>query len=328
VLKKMAAALAGLCALFGALAVVLVVAPVVAHAADYPERPVTLVVGFPPGGASDIMARILTNKLSGLLGQPFVVDNRPGAGGNVAGELVAHAAPDGYTLLLIVAGNTINGAVYKNLNYDFARDIAPVASIGGIPLVMVVTPSLPVKTVPEFIAYAKANPGKIDMASSGNGSVLHVSGALFGMMAGVDLVHVPYRDSLFPDLLAGQVQVAFNPVPAAIGYIQSGKLRALGVSMPRRLDVLPDVPAIAEFVPGFEANGWLGLGAPKDTPADVVDALNKAVNRGLSDPKFSARLNALGVVIEPMSPSGFADFIGAETRKWAKVAQFAHITGE
>jgi tripartite-type tricarboxylate transporter receptor subunit TctC len=300
-----------------------------AAAADaYPSRAVRIIVGLPAGNSPDIVARLISQMLSERLGQPFVVENRPGANTNIATELVVRAAPDGYTLLFAVSGNAINSSVYKNLNYDFERDIAPVASIGGVPLVMVITPGLPVKTVPEFIAYVKANPGRVYMGSAGTGSTLHVAGALFAMMTGIDLSHVPYKESIFPDLLGGQVQVAFEPVPAVLGYIQSGKLRALGVSMPRRLDVLPDVPAIAEFVPGYQANGWLGICAPKDTPAVVVDTLNKAVNGGLDDPKFRTRLNGLGVVIDPMSPSGFADFIGAETRKWAKVAQFAHITGE
>jgi tripartite-type tricarboxylate transporter receptor subunit TctC len=302
--------------------------PGAAVADAYPSRSVRIVVGLPAGNSPDIVSRLISQMLSERLGQPFVVENRPGANTNIATELVVRAAPDGYTLLFVVAGNAINSSVYKNLNYDFDRDIAPVANVGGIPLVMVITPGLPVKTVPEFIATVKANPGKVYMGSSGTGSTLHVAGALFAMMTGIELPHVPYKESIFPDLLGGQVQLAFEPVPAVLGYIQSGKLRALGVSMPRRLDVLPDVPAIAEFVPGYQANGWLGLGAPKDTPPDVVDALNRAVNGGLADPKFRTRLNDLGVVIDPMSPSGFADFIGAETRKWAKVAEFAHITGE
>jgi tripartite-type tricarboxylate transporter receptor subunit TctC len=300
----------------------------IARADTYPSRPVRMIVGLPPANSPDIVARLISGWLSERLGQPFVVENRPGAAANIGTEIVAHAPADGYTLLLVVAGNTINGAVYKNLNYDFGRDIAPAASIGGIPLVMAVTPSLPVKTVPEFIAYAKANPGKIDMASSGNGSVLHVSGALFEMMAGVDLVHVPYRNSLSPDLLGGQVQVAFNPVPAAIGYIQSGKLRALGVSTARRLNVLPDVPAIAEFVPGYEATGWLGVGAPRGTPSDIIDKLNTAVNDGLADPKLKARLSDLGVILAPMQPAAFAKYIADETEKWAKVVKFADIKAE
>ena len=302
--------------------------PRLAAAETYPSRPVRVIVGLPAGNSPDIVSRLISQMLSERLGQPFVVENRPGANTNIATELVVRAPADGYTLLFVVAGNAINTSVYKNLNYNFDRDIVPVASVGGIPLVMVVTPGLPVKTVPEFIAYVKANPGKVYMGSSGNGSTLHVAGALFAMMTGITLPHVPYKESIFPDLLGGQVQLAFEPVPAVLGYIQSGKLRALGVSMPRRLDVLPDVPAIAEFVPGYQANGWLGLGAPKDTPAAVVDALNKAVNDGLADPKYKTRLNDLGVVIEPMSKDDFAKFIASETQKWAKVAQFAHITNE
>ena len=297
-------------------------------AETYPSRPVRLIVGLPPGNSPDIVARLIGQMLSERLGQPFVVENRPGANTNIATELVVRAPADGYTLLFVVAGNTINTSVYKNLNYNFDRDIAPVASIGGIPLVMVATPGLPVKTVPEFVAYVKANPGKVFMGSSGTGSTLHVAGALFAMMTGIELPHVPYKESIFPDLLGGQVQLAFEPAPAVLGYIQSDKLRALGVSIPRRLDVLPEVPAIAEFVPGYQSNGWLGLGAPKDTAADIVATLKKMVNEGLADPKFRTRLNDLGVVIDPMSSSDFAKFIAAETQKWAKVVEFAHITGE
>jgi tripartite-type tricarboxylate transporter receptor subunit TctC len=302
--------------------------PRIAMAETYPSRPVRLIVGLPPGNSPDIVARLIAQMLSERLGQPFVVENRPGANTNIATELVVRAPVDGYTLLFVVAGNAINSAVYKNLNYNFDRDIAPVASVGGIPLVMVVTPGLPVQTVPEFVAYVKANPGKVFMGSSGTGSTLHVAGALFAMMTGIELPHVPYKESIFPDLLGGQVQLAFEPVPAVLGYIQSGKLRALGVSMPRRLDVLPEVPAIAEFVPGYQSNGWLGLGAPKDTPAAIVATLNNTVNDGLADPKFKTRLNDLGVVIDPMSNVAFAKFIATESEKWAKVVEFAHINGE
>jgi tripartite-type tricarboxylate transporter receptor subunit TctC len=302
--------------------------PRIAPADTCPSRPVRVIVGLPPANSPDIIARLISEWLSQRLGQPFVVENRPGAATNIATELVVRAAPDGYTLLLVVAGNTVNGAVFKTLNYDFSRDIAPVASIGGIPLAMTVTPSFPAGTVPEFIAYAKANPGKVYMASSGNGSVLHVAGALFQMMTGVDLTHVPYRNSLFPDLLSGQVQVTFSPVPAVIGYVQAGKLRALAVTTAQRLDVLPGVPAVAEFVPGYEASGWLGLGAPKGTPADVIATLNSAVTAGLADAKFAARLNELGVVLTPMTPAEFAGYIAAETVKWAKVVKFANIQPE
>jgi tripartite-type tricarboxylate transporter receptor subunit TctC len=305
-----------------------VAAPPVRAAEDYPSRPVRIVVGLPAGNSPDINARLIAQMLSEKLGQPFVVENRPGANANIATELVVHAPPDGYTLLFIVAGDVINDAVYKNLNFKFGQDIAPVGSLGGIPLAMVVTPGLPVKTISEFIAYAKANPGKINMGSSGTGSTLHVAGALFAMMTSIELVHVPYKESIFPDLLGGQVQLAFEPVPAVLGYIQSGKLRALGVSTPNRLDILPDVPAIAEFVPGYQSNGWLGLGAPKATPIDIVEKLNKALNAGLADPKYKGRLNELGVVIAPMTSNEFAKFIAAETQKWAKVVAFAHITAD
>jgi tripartite-type tricarboxylate transporter receptor subunit TctC len=313
---------------FAASAVAVSAAPGAAMADSYPSRSVRIVVGLPAGNSPDIIARLIGQMLSERFGQPFVVENRPGANTNIATEFVAHAAPDGYTLMFVNAGNTINTSVYKNLNYNFQRDIVPVASIGGVPLVMTVTPGLPVKTVPELIAYVKANPGKVYMGSPGVGSTLQVAGVLFGMMTGIELPHVPYKESVFPDLLGGQVQFAFEPLPAVLGYIQSGKLRALGVSMLHRVDVLPDVPAIAEFVPGYQAEGWLGIGAPKDTPADIIDTLNKAVNAGMADPKFKTRLGGLGVVTDQMSPSSFADFIDAETRKWAKVAEFAHITGE
>ena len=299
----------------------------VVRADTYPSRPVRVIVGLPAGNSPDIVARLVCQWLSERLGQAFVVENRPGAATGIATEYVVRSAADGYTLLLALAGNTVNGWVYK-LHYDFINDIAPVASIGGIPLAMVVNPSLPAKTIPEFIAYAKANPGKINMASSGNGSLPHIFGALFGMMAGLELVHVPYKESVFPDLLGGQVQIAFEPVPAVLGYIQSAKLRALGVTTPRSVNVLPGVPPIGEFLPGYEGSGWLAIGAPKDTPADIVETLNQAINAGLADEKFKARLNDLGVIVNPMSPAEFAKYIVAETAKWGKVVKFAHITAE
>jgi tripartite-type tricarboxylate transporter receptor subunit TctC len=302
--------------------------PRAARAETYPSRPVRLIVGLPPGNSPDIVARLVGQWLSERLGQAFIVDNRPGAATNIGTEAVAHAAPDGYTLLLVTAGNAANAAIFKNLNYDFSRDITPVASIGGVPFVMVVNPALPANTVPEFIAYAKANPGKIYMASSGNGSLLQLLGVLFQMMAGVELFHVPYRGSLFPDLLGGQVQVAFNPVPAVLGYIKAEKLRALGVSTRQRVPVLPDVPSLSEFLPRYEANGWLGLGAPKGTPADVVSTLNTAVNAGLADPALAARLTDLGAIVMPMTPAAFETFVVAETAKWAKVVKFADIKAE
>jgi tripartite-type tricarboxylate transporter receptor subunit TctC len=296
-------------------------------AEDYPSRPVRLIVGLPAGNSPDIVARLIAQWLSQRLGQAFVVENRPGAATGIATEFVVRTPADGYTLLLALAGNAVNGWVYK-LRYDFVGDIAPVANIGGIPLAMVVNPSLPAKSVPEFIAYAKANPGKILMASSGNGSLPHILGAMFAMMAGVDLVHVPYKESVFPNLLGGQVQVAFEPVPAILGYVQSGKLRGLAVSTKQRLDVLPDLPTLDEYLPGYEATGWLGIGAPQNTPADIIDKLNATVNAGLADPQLKSRLTDLGVIPAPMTAAEFKTTIAAETAKWGKVVQFAHITAE
>ncbi len=310
-----------------AVAAALSARPCLAAAEAYPARPVRVVVGLPAGNSPDIVARVISAWLSEQLHQPFVVENRPGAATGIATEYIVNAPADGYTLLLALAGNAVNGWVYK-LRYDFIRDIAPVASIGGIPLAMVINPSLPAKTVPEFIAYARANPGKINMGSSGNGSLPHILGALFEMKAGVDLLHVPYKESVFPDLLGGQIQLAFEPVPAVIGYIRSGKLRCLAVSTKTRLPLLPDIPAMDEFLPGYEATGWIGLGAPRDTPAPVIDTLNKAVNAGLADPKLQARLSNLGVVPDPMSPEQFKTFIAAETKKWGDVVKFAHIEAE
>jgi tripartite-type tricarboxylate transporter receptor subunit TctC len=301
--------------------------PCLAAAEDYPVRAVRVIVGLPAGNSPDIVARVISAWLPEQLHQPFVVENRPGAATGIATEYVVNTPADGYTLLLALAGNVVNGWVYK-LRYDFIRDIAPVAPVGGIPLAMVINPSVPAKTVPEFIAYAKANPGKINMGSSGNGSLPHILGVLFEMKAGVDLLHVPYKESVFPDLLGGQIQLAFEPVPAVIGYIRSGKLRCLAVSTKTRLPLLPDIPAMAEFLPGYEATGWIGLGAPKNTPAPVINTLNKAVNTGLADPKVQARLSSLGVVPDPMSPQQFKTFIAAETAKWGDVVKFAHIKAE
>jgi tripartite-type tricarboxylate transporter receptor subunit TctC len=295
-----------------------------ATAGAYPSRPVRMIVGLPPGNSPDIVARAVCQWLSAKLAQPVVVENRPGAATGIATEYVVRSPADGYTLLLVLAGNAVNGWVYK-LKYDFTADIVPIASIGGIPLAMVVTPSLPAKTVPEFIAYAKANPGRVLMGSSGNGSLPHILGAMFATMAGVELVHVPYKESVFPDLLGGQVQVAFEPVPAVIGFITAGKLRGLAVSTRRRIAVLPTLPAIDEFLPGYEATGWIGIGAPKNTPAAVIDTLNSAVNAGLADPQLKARLAELGVVTEAMTPAAFKNFIAAETEKWGKVVKLAKI---
>jgi len=295
-----------------------------ATASAYPSRPVRVIVGLPPGNSPDIVARAVCQWLSGKLAQPVVVENRPGAATGIATEYVVRSPADGYTLLLALAGNAVNGWVYK-LKYDFTADIAPVASIGAIPLAMVVTPSLPAKTVPEFIAYAKANPGKVLMGSSGTGSLPHVLGAMFATMAGIELVHVPYKESVFPDLLGAQVQVAFEPVPAVIGFIKAGKLRGLAVSTGRRISVLPALPTIGDFLPGYEATGWIGIGAPKDTPGAVIDTLNEAVNAGLADPQLKARLAELGVVTEAMTPAAFKTFIAAETEKWGKVVKLANI---
>ncbi len=299
-----------------------------ARADTYPARPVRIIIGFPAGNASDTVARLAGQSLSERLGQSFVTENRPGAGGNVAVEQVVRAPPDGYTLLSFGQSVSINAALYDKLNFNFMRDIAPVASICGVPDVMVVNPSVPAKTVPEFIAYAKANPGKINMASAGNGSASHLAGELFKMMTGVDLVHVPYRGSFVPDLLAGQVQVVFGPIPVAIAYIRTGKLRVLAVTSAARSEALPDIPTVAEFVPGYEATGWYGIGAPEKTPTEIIDRLNKEVTAGLADPTIKARLSDLGAVPLPMMSDEFGKFIAAETEKWAKVIQAAGIKAE
>jgi len=294
-----------------------------AWALDYPIRPVRIVVGFPAGTSSDIIARLIAQWLSERFGQQFVVENRAGAGTNIAADAVAHAAPDGYTLLWITQTNAINATLYDNLNFDFIRDIEPVASILSVPAVMMVNPSVPAETVPEFIEFAKANPGKINMSSPGSGSLNHVAGEMFKMMAGVDLVHIPYRSSQFPDLLAGQVQVTFNPLPSSLNFIRSGALRALAVTSAARSDALPDTPTIGEFLPGYEATGWFGIGAPKNTPADIVENLNMQINAGLADPQLKARLIDLGGAPGPLSPADFRGFIASETAKWAKVVEFS-----
>jgi tripartite-type tricarboxylate transporter receptor subunit TctC len=292
-----------------------------ASALDYPTRPARIIVGFPAGTSSDITARLMAQWLSQQLGQQFVVEDRPGAGTNIAADTVVHATPDGYTLLWVTQTNAINAALYDNLNFDFIRDIEPVASILRVPAVMMINPSVPAKTVPEFIAYAKANPGKINMSSPGSGSINHVAGEMFKMMAGVNLVHIPYRSSQFPDLLAGQVQVTFNPLPSSLDFIRSGKLRALAVTSATRSDALPDVPTIGEFLPGYEATAWFGIGAPKNTPAEIVEKLNNTINAGLADPQLKARLIDLGGAPAPSSPADFTSFIASETEKWAKVVK-------
>jgi len=304
------------------------VLPRAAFAQTYPTRPVRIIVGFPAGTSSDITARLIGQRLSEQLGQQFVVENRTGAGTNIAADAVVHATADGYTLLWVTQTNAINATVYSNLNFNFTRDIAPVGAIIRVPAVVMVHPSVPARTIPEFITYAKANPGKINMSTPGIGSINHVAGELFKMMAGVDLVPVHYRSSQFPDLLSGQVQVTFNPLPSSLEFIRSGKLRALAVTSAMRQAVLPDTPVVADFLPGYEATAWFGIGAPKATPADVIDKLNREINAALADEKFKARLHDLGGVEFPGASADFAKFIAAETEKWAKVVKFAGIKPE
>jgi tripartite-type tricarboxylate transporter receptor subunit TctC len=302
-----------------------------AWALDYPTRPVQMLVGQAAGSSSDISARLIAQYLSEHLGQQFVVETRPGATGNIATEAVVHATPDGYTLLLVNSQNTINAALVPNLPFDFVHDIAPIAVIDRVALVMEVLPSFPAKTVPEFIAYAKANPGKINMASAGVGGPQHVAGELFKYMAGVDLVHVPYHGTTpaLVDLLAGNVQVMFDVTPTSLSHIKAGELRPLAVTTPERVDFLPDVPAVAEFLPGYEAFGWIGFGAPKDTPAAIIDTLNKTINAAIADPAVKGRLLDLGaLVMAPNTPAEFAKFIATDTEKWTKVVQFAHLKPE
>jgi len=299
--------------------------PRMARAEIYPERPVRVIVCLAAGTSPDIIARLLAEWLSEQLGQRFFVENRPGAGTNIATETVVRAPPDGYSLLFVNASNAINAALYDNLNFTFIRDIAPVASVGGIPFVMLVNPSLPAKNVPKFIAYAKANPGKINMASAGNGTAPHVYGELFREMAGVDLVHVPYRGNPLPDLLGGQVQVYFCALPSSIGFIRAGTLRALAVTTARRLELLPDIPTVGEFLPGYEAIAWQGIGAPKNTPVAIVEKLNEEINAFLADPKIKASFADMGATPLPMTPTGFGKFIADETEKWGNVVKVANI---
>jgi tripartite-type tricarboxylate transporter receptor subunit TctC len=294
-----------------------------AWAETYPTRPVRLVVGFPPGTSSDITARLIAQWLTEKLGQQVLVENRPGAGTNIAAETVVQASPDGYTLLWVTQTNAINATLYKSLKFNFMRDIQPVAGVIRVPTVMMVYTGLPAKTVPEFIAYAKANPGKINMSSPGIGSANHVLGELFQMMTGTKFVHVPYKGSQFPDLIGGQVQVTFNPLPSSLGFIKNGKLRALGVTSATRQAVLPDVPPIGEFVKGYEGNAWFGIGVPKKTPQDIVDKLNKTIDAGLADPTLKKKLEDLGGVPMSVTPAEYSKFIADETEKWAKVVQFS-----
>jgi tripartite-type tricarboxylate transporter receptor subunit TctC len=299
-----------------------------ASAQAYPTRPVRIIVGFPAGIAADAVARLIAQSLSDSLRQQFVVENRPGAGSNIATDAVVRATPDGYSLLLLTQTNAINATTYENLGFDFIRDIAPVAGICTPLFVMVVSPLLPAKSVPEFIDYAKANPGKVNMASFGTGSAGHVFGELFKIMTGVHMVHVPYRASWVPDLLSGQVQVVFSAIGAVIEHIRTGKLRALAVTTATRLDVLPDIPALGEFVSGYEASGFIGIGAPKSTPAEIIETLNKAINGALAEPKMKARLADLGSEPLANSPPEFGNYIAQYTEKWGKVVRAANIKAE
>jgi len=300
----------------------------IARAQAYPSRPVRIIVPFPAGLATDTIARLMGQSLSERLGQPFVIENRTGAGGNIGTESVVRATPDGYTLLLVGLSNAMNATLYKKLNFNFIREIAPVASIGGAPYVMVVNPSVPAKTVPEFIAYAKANPGKINMGSTGSGSVSHVFGERFKTMTGINLVHIPYRGGYVSDLLSGQVQIAIGTISTNIQYIRGGMLRALAVTTATRSDVLPDVPTLAEFVPGYETSQWYGVGAPKDTPVEVINTLNKEINAVAADPLIKARLAGLGVDPLSKTPTEFEKFIADETEKWGKVIRAAGINAD
>ncbi len=302
----------------------------IARAQAYPSRPVRVIVGFTAGSASDIVARLMGQWLSERLGQQFLVENRPGAGTNIGTEAVVRAPADGYTLLLVNSSNAINATLYDKLSFVFLRDIVPVAGILRAPLFLVVHPSFPAKTVPEFIAYAKANPGKISMASPGNGSTPHVTGELFKMMAGIDMIHVPYRGGgqVMIDLIAGQVQVSFIGLTVAMEHIRSGKVHALAVTTATRSDVLPDIPTVGDFVPGYEASAFWGIGAPRNTPAEIIDKLNKEINAVLSGPEPKRRLAEGGGTVLVGSPADFGKFVGDETEKWAKVIKFANIKPE
>jgi tripartite-type tricarboxylate transporter receptor subunit TctC len=302
----------------------------IARAQSYPSRPVRIVVGYAPGGTTDICARLIGQWLSERLGQPFIVDNRPGAGSNVGTEGAVRAPADGYTLLLASVSNAINATLYAKLNYNFIRDIVPVAGIIRVPNVMEVNPGVPAKTVPEFIAYAKANPGKVNFASGGVGSSTHVSGELFKMMTGVNMVHVPYRGTApaVTDLVAGQVQVMFDNLPGSIAYVRAGETRALAVTTTTRSDALPDVPTVADFVPGYEVSAWFGLGAPKTTAKEIIDVLNVEINAAFADAKMKGRFAALGGMALAGSPADFGRVIGDETEKWGKVVRAANIKPE
>jgi tripartite-type tricarboxylate transporter receptor subunit TctC len=291
---------------------------------------VRFIIGYTSGGSADITARLMGQWLSDRLGQPFIVESRPGAGSNIATEAVVRSPPDGYTIFLVAPANAINATLYDKLNYNFLRDIAPVAGIIRFPNVMEVNPLVPAKTVPEFIAYAKANPGKINMASSGNGSTIHMSGELFKMMTGINMVHIPYRGGApaLTDMLGGQVQVMFDNVPTSLEHIRSGALRPLAVTTATRLELLPDVPTVAEFVPGYESSAWYGVGVPRNTPPEIIDLLNRVINAGLADPNLKTRFTDLSAVVLPGSPADFGKLLVDETEKWGKVVKFAGVKAD
>jgi len=311
--------------LFGLACAAALVPAAPAAAQSYPTRPVRWIVPYPPGGATDIMARLIGNRLSEKLGQQFVIENKPGAGNNIGTEQVVNSPPDGYTVLLVNPANAINASLYAKLNFNFIRDIAPVAGISRVPNVMTVNPNVPAKTVAEFIAYAKANPGKVNMASSGNGTSVHLSGEMFKALTGVEMQHVPYRGSApaMTDLIAGQVQVIFDNMPSVLQHIKAGSLRALAVTTASRSSELPDVPTVAETVKDYEASAWFGMGAPKGTPPEIVDKLNKEINEILAEPAIVKRIAELGGVPIVTTPKGFGDIVQAETDKWEKVVKFA-----
>jgi tripartite-type tricarboxylate transporter receptor subunit TctC len=310
---------------FAAVLLLSLAATYAAHAQDWPTKPVRFIVPFPPGGSVDPLARLLGAKLGDALKQQFIVENRPGAGGNIATEMVVRSAPDGYTFIVVGANNAINASLYNNLNFNMLRDIVPVAGIYRVPQVMEVNPAFPARTVPEFIAYTKANPGKTNFASAGSGSVAHVTGEYFKMMTGIDMQHIPYRGAppALTDLIGGQVHVMFDNLPSSIEHIRSGRLRPLGVCSLKRLDALPDVPPVADVVPGFETSAFAGLGAPQGTPAEIIDMINKGVNAGLADPKVATRIIELGGTPMPLSPEGFGKHVAEETEKWTKVVKFS-----
>ncbi len=305
-------------------------APRIAQAQNYPARPVRLIVGFTPGGAADISARLIGQWLSERLGQQFVIENRPGAGTNIATEAVVRAAPDGYTLLLVSVANTVNATLYDRLGFNFIQDVAPVAGLIRGPLVMELNPAVAARTVPEFIAYARANPGKVNAASAGNGTPSHMALEMFRMSTGLDIVHVPYRGAApaLTDLIAGQVELFFDNLPTSLEYIRAGKVRPLAVTTAQRATLLPELPALGEFVPGYEVSSWFGIGAPKGTPTDIVALLNREIDAGLADRKLAARIAEMASVPLPMTPAAFGDLIAAETAKWAAVVKFSGVKAE